>query len=284
MPTTTRRRSAGSRRRWARVHACRRRWRPDRGPTAGTRGGVMLWRCRDVSFELDARALVMGVVNITPDSFSDGGRFLSPQAALARARQLLAEGADLLDLGAESTRPGSRPVPPEEQWHRLAPVLEQLSNQAETVVSVDTASASVAERALEAGARVVNDVTALGDPSMAGLVASAGAGVVLTHMRGTPADMQRDPRYDDVAREVADPLTRRVEAARAGGIEDRQLALDPGIGFGKTTRHNLELLARLETLADLGRPVLVGVSRKSVIGRVLDLPVDQRLEGGLAAA
>jgi len=244
----------------------------------------MLWRCRDITFDLGARTLVMGVVNITPDSFSDGGRFLAPEAALAHAQRLLAEGADLLDLGAESTRPGARPVPPDEQWVRLAPVFEGLSNQPEVVVSVDTASASVAERALEAGARVVNDVSALGDAPMAGVVAGAGAGIVLMHLRGTPADMQRDPRYDDPAGEVADHLSRRMVTARAGGIEDQQMALDPGIGFGKTVRHNLELLARLETLAELGRPVLVGVSRKSFIGQVLDLPVDQRLEGGLAAA
>ena len=244
----------------------------------------MLWRCRDVSFDLGARPLVMGVVNLTPDSFFDGGRFLDPEAALAHARRLLAEGADLIDLGAESTRPGSQPVPADEQWLRLAPVLERLASERKAVISVDTASASVAERALAAGARVVNDVTALGDPAMAAVVAGAKAGIVLMHMRGTPVDMQRDPYYDDAAREVAEHLARRLEVGRAAGIADEQMALDPGIGFGKTVRHNLELLARIETLAALGRPVLVGVSRKSFIGQVLDLPVDQRLEGGLAAA
>ncbi len=243
----------------------------------------MLWRCRDVAFDLGARTLVMGVVNITPDSFSDGGRFFAPEAALAHGRRLLAEGADLLDLGAESTRPGSQPVSPEEQWRRLAPVFEGLAGEGETIVSVDTASPVVAEQALTAGARIVNDVTALGDPAMAGVVARAEAGLVLMHMRGTPADMQRDPRYPDAAREVAHHLARRLEAARAAGIADERVALDPGIGFGKTARHSLELLARLEALAALGRPVLVGVSRKSFIGQVLDLPVDQRLEGSLAA-
>ncbi|MEK7330773.1 MAG: dihydropteroate synthase [Candidatus Eisenbacteria bacterium] len=244
----------------------------------------MLWQCRGRAFDLADRTLVMGVVNITPDSFSDGGRFLAPEAAVAHARRLLAEGADLLDLGAESTRPGAQPVPDDEQWRRLAPVLETLARETDACLSVDTASASVAERALAAGAHVVNDVTALGDPAMGGVVASASAGLVLMHMRGTPADMQRDPRYQDVASEVAAHLAARLDAARAAGVARECVALDPGIGFGKTVRHSLELLARLESLTVLGRPVLVGVSRKSFIGHLLDLPVDQRLEGSLAAA
>jgi dihydropteroate synthase len=226
----------------------------------------------------------MGVVNITPDSFSDGGRFLAPEAALTHARRLLTEGAELLDLGAESTRPGARPVPADEQWRRLSPVLETLARETGACLSVDTASASVAERALAAGAHVVNDVTALGDPAMAGVVARAGAGLVLMHMRGTPADMQDDPRYQDAASEVAAHLAARLDDARAAGIDRDYVALDPGIGFGKTVQHSLELLARLESLAVLGRPILVGVSRKSFIGHLLDLPVDQRLEGSLAAA
>ncbi|MEK7824088.1 MAG: dihydropteroate synthase [Candidatus Eisenbacteria bacterium] len=244
----------------------------------------MLWQCRGRAFDLADRTLVMGVVNITPDSFSDGGRFLAPEAAVAHARRLLAEGADLLDLGAESTRPGAQPVPDDEQWRRLAPVLETLARETDACLSVDTASASVAERALAAGAHVVNDVTALGDPAMGGVVASASAGLALMHMRGTPADMQRDPRYQDAASEVAAHLAARLDAARAAGVARECVALDPGIGFGKTVRHSLELLARLESLTVLGRPVLVGVSRKSFIGYLLDLPVDQRLEGSLAAA
>lgn len=244
----------------------------------------MLWQCRGRAFELADRALVMGVVNVTPDSFSDGGRYAAPDAALAHARRLLDEGADLLDLGAESTRPGAQPVPPDEQWRRLAPVLEPLARETHACLSVDTASAAVAERALAAGAHVVNDVTALGDPAMAGVVARTGAGLVLMHMRGTPADMQRDPRYDDAAGEVAAHLATRLAAACAAGVERTRVALDPGIGFGKSVRHNLELLARLETLAGLERPILVGVSRKSFLGHLVDRPVDQRLEGGLAAA
>jgi dihydropteroate synthase len=243
----------------------------------------MLWQCRDRTFHLEDRVLVMGVVNVTPDSFSDGGRYLDPEAAAQHARQLRSEGADLLDLGAESTRPGAVPVPADEQWRRLAPVLEHLRG-IDACISVDTANAAVAERALDAGAHVVNDVSALGDPAMAGVVGAAGAGLVLMHMRGTPADMQRAPSYQDAAGDVARLLASRLAMARAAGIPGERVALDPGIGFGKTARHNLELLARLEAITALGRPVMVGVSRKSFIGNLLDLPVEQRLEGGLAAA
>ena len=243
----------------------------------------MLWRCRERVFDLSHRTLVMGVVNVTPDSFSDGGRFLDPAAASAHARRLVSEGADLVDLGAESTRPGAEPVPADEQLRRLLPVLGGLAHDGVSI-SVDTASAEVAARALDAGAHVVNDVTALRDGAMASMVAAAGAGLVLMHMRGTPATMQHEPRYADVAREVRDWLAERLEAARRAGIDAERVALDPGIGFGKTVRHNLELLSRLEELEALGRPVLVGASRKSFLGKLLDLPVDQRLEAGLSAA
>jgi len=250
---------------------------------AGT-GLAQTWRCRDRVFDLSSRTLVMGVVNVTPDSFSDGGRYLEPAAAIAQARRLLDEGADLLDLGAESTRPGAQPVPAGEQLRRLEPVLAALAGEDRACVSVDTADARVAERALELGARVVNDVTALRDPRMAAVAAEAGAGLVLMHLRGDPATMQQDPRYEDVTREVREHLAARLEAARQAGVAPEQVALDPGIGFGKTVRHNFELLARLGELEALGRPLVVGVSRKSFIGRTLDLPPDQRLEGGLAAA
>ena len=244
----------------------------------------MIWRCRDRVFDLSARTLIMGVVNVTPDSFSDGGRFFAPGAAVAHARALLAEGAGLIDLGAESTRPGAVPVSPAEQLRRLAPVLTALAAEPGPCLCVDTSSAEVASRALELGAHAVNDVTALGDPAMAGVVARCGAGLVLMHMRGTPATMQQDPHYEDAAREVREHLAARLQEARRAGIAAECVALDPGIGFGKTVRHNFELLARLEELATLGRPVLVGVSRKSFLGKTLDLPMDQRLEGGLAAA
>jgi dihydropteroate synthase len=244
----------------------------------------VIWRCRDRVFDLSARTLVMGVVNVTPDSFSDGGRFLAPDAAVAHARQLRAEGADLLDLGAESTRPGAEPVLAAEQIRRLRPVLEALAAEPDTCLSVDTASAEVAAAALALGAHVVNDVSALGDPAMAGTMAGAGAGVVLLHMPGTPATMQQDPRYGDAACEVREHLAGRLRAARQAGVAEECVALDPGIGFGKTAQHNLELLARLGEMEALGRPILIGVSRKSFLGKVLGLPPDQRLEGGLAAA
>ena len=249
----------------------------------------MLWRCRDRVFDLGTRTLVMGIVNVTPDSFSDGGRYLDPASAADQARRLAAAGADLIDLGAESTRPGSRPVPAAEQIRRLTPVMESLASDPGIVVSVDTASAEVAGHALAAGARVINDVTALGDEALARAAAAAGAGVVLMHMRGTPATMQDAPRYRDAAREVAAWLGERLERARDCGIAAECVALDPGIGFGKTARHNLELLARLEEIVTLGRPVLVGASRKSFLGATAatpeaPLPVDQRLEAGLAAA
>ena len=260
---------------------------------------MLLWRCRERGFDLGGRTLVMGIVNVTPDSFSDGGRYLDPAAAIAHGRRLIAEGAEIVDLGAESTRPGAEPVPAEEQLRRLLPVVEALAAEG-ACISVDTSSAAVARQALSAGAAIVNDVTALGDPEMARVAADAGAGVVLMHMRGTPRTMQHDPRYEDAAREVTEWLGARLESARRAGVEVERVALDPGIGFGKTPRHNFELLARLEELAALGRPVVVGVSRKSFLGKgagaaaagagaaiehapLLDLPPDQRLEGGLAA-
>lgn len=245
----------------------------------------MRWACRDRVFSPGERALVMGILNVTPDSFSDGGRFFEPAAAIARGRQILEQGADLIDLGAESTRPGSQPVPGDEQWRRLEPVIRALREESGACLSVDTADAGVAERALAEGVAVVNDVSALGDPRMGPVIAAAGAGVVLMHMRGAPADMQRDPRYGDAPTEIAGWLGVRRALARAAGIADDAIALDPGIGFGKALEHNLALLARLDALVELGRPVLVGVSRKSFLGKLLDdAPVHERLEAGLAAA
>jgi len=245
----------------------------------------VLWRCRDLRFDLTSRPLVMGVLNLTPDSFSDGGRYLEPAAALDRARAMIREGADLLDLGAESTRPGAAPVAPAEQWRRLEPVLVPLATElgaaSRVGLSVDTASAEVAARALAAGAHVVNDVSALGDPRMAELVAGHGAGVVLMHMKGDPATMQDEPRYDDVSREVARWLSTRLMRATAAGIEAERIALDPGIGFGKTARHNLELIARLDELSRLGHPVMIGASRKRFLGELTGQPVEGRLTGGL---
>ncbi len=244
----------------------------------------MIWRCRDREFDLHDRTLVMGIVNVTPDSFSDGGRYFEPAAAIERCRALLAEGADVLDLGAESTRPGSQPVPPAEQIRRLAPVLDALAGS-DAVLSVDTQSAEVAADALQRGAHVVNDISALADPHMAAVVAAAGAGLVLMHMRGTPATMQDDPRYDDVVREVGQYLRQRRHVAVNAGVADDCVALDPGIGFGKAAEHSLKLLAATRTLASLGRPLLVGASRKSFLARITgdDAPAE-RVAASLAAA
>jgi len=247
----------------------------------------VIWRCRDVAYDLTGRVLVMGIVNVTPDSFSDGGRWLDPDAAAGRTLELLDEGADLVDLGAESTRPGSVPVPAAEQWRRLGPVFERLAAaRPGAVLSVDTRSAEVADRALAAGARVVNDVSALADPAMAGVAARSGAGLVLMHMRGTPETMQQDTAYPDVMREVAGLLAERLTAAEAAGVPREALAVDPGIGFGKSAAGSVELLARLAELRALGRPVLVGASRKSFLARLTgdEGPPAERVPASLGAA
>lgn len=213
----------------------------------------------------------MGVVNATPDSFSDGGLFLDPRAAVAHARELIAQGADILDIGGESTRPGAAPVSATEELRRVAPVIEGIGGSgAGARISIDTSKASVAQAALHAGASIVNDVTALrGDPDMAGVIAAAGCTCVLMHMLGDPRTMQADPRYGDVVDDVRAFLVERIEHALRAGIREEQIVLDPGIGFGKTVAHNLALLCRLHELVALGRPVLVGTSRKSFIGRLI---------------
>jgi dihydropteroate synthase len=212
----------------------------------------------------------MGIVNVTPDSFSDGGVNMRPEAAEATARRLLDEGAAIVDVGGESTRPGSEGVGLDEELRRVVPVLERLAG---LPVSIDTAKAEVARRALVLGAVLVNDVTALrGDPELAGVVADAGADLCLMHMLGTPRTMQADPRYDDVAGEVAAFLEERLAFAVGAGIPEERICLDPGFGFGKTPAQNLELLRRLDVLVALGRPVLVGISRKSTLGRLLGDP------------
>ncbi|HZJ29901.1 MAG TPA: dihydropteroate synthase, partial [Solirubrobacterales bacterium] len=257
-----------------------------------------------------------GVVNVTPDSFSDGGQYLEPERAIAHGQELLAAGADLLDVGGESTRPGAEPVAAEEELARVVPVIEALaaaeSGAAPTsvagvppagpasgpsagepggppagaapVISVDTSKLAVAEAALAAGAAIVNDVTALrGDPEIAALCAERGAGLALMHMRGTPRTMQDDPSYEDVVAEVKSFLAARAEAALAAGVPEDAIWLDPGIGFGKTPAHNLELIARLGEIAELGFPLLVGTSRKRFIGSLDGSPADRRLGGTIAS-
>ena len=227
---------------------------------------------------------LMGVVNVTPDSFSDGGLYLDPEAAVGHGRELVEAGAEILDVGGESTRPGAEEVSAEEELRRVVPVIEALAGEG-AAISVDTSKAAVAAAALDAGAEIVNDVTALrGDPEMAALCAERGAGVVLMHMLGDPRTMQRNPVYREVVADVRDFLAARTEAAVAAGIERERIWLDPGIGFGKTVDHNLELLRRLGELAELGRPLVVGTSRKSFIGRIDGSPAGERLGGTIASS
>jgi dihydropteroate synthase len=234
--------------------------------------------------DLGRRTHVMGILNVTPDSFSDGGRFLEPSVALDHAAAMAEEGADFIDIGAESTRPGSKPVPAEEQLARLLPVLRRVKKKLKAPVSVDTTSATVAQAALREGADMVNDVSALnGDRRMAAVVARAGVPCILMHMKGNPRTMQRNPRYRDLMAEVTGFLAEALARGEQAGIERPQLLVDPGIGFGKTVAHNLEILRRLAELESLGAPVVVGPSRKRFIGAVLDAEPDQRLEGTIAA-
>jgi dihydropteroate synthase len=227
----------------------------------------------------------MGVLNVTPDSFSDGGQFLAPTAAIAHGESMAAEGADLIDIGGESTRPGSDPVAAEEELRRVLPVIERLAAAVETPISIDTRKAVVAKAALGAGASFVNDVSALGgDSGMAAVVAEAGADLCLMHMQGEPRTMQDHPTYDDVVSEVKFFLEGRLAFAVGEGIPESRIWLDPGIGFGKSLEHNLELLRRLQEIVAIGRPLVVGASRKRFIGALTGRPEEDRLAGSLAAA
>ena len=229
------------------------------------------------------RPLLMGVLNVTPDSFSDGGRFADPAAAVEHGVALVAAGADWLDVGGESTRPGSAPVPLDEELRRIVPVVRALARQTQAPISIDTSKAHVAERALDAGATIVNDVTGLrGDAGMARVVASRRAWIILMHMRGTPATMQRLARYRDVVAQVRAFLRLAARKAEAAGIARHRILVDPGLGFGKTARHSLELLRQLPRIVSLGYPVVVGPSRKSFIGTVAGGDVGERLGGTLA--
>ena len=225
----------------------------------------------------------MGIVNVTPDSFSDGGEYLDPGAAIAHALELVADGAAILDIGGESTRPGAAEVGAEEELARVLPVIEGLSG-AGVPISIDTSKAAVAERAVAAGATIVNDVTALGDPAMAGVCADADCGLILMHMKGTPRTMQADPVYDDLLGEVREFLADRLRLALEAGVGEQRIWLDPGIGFGKTVEHNLELIDRLGELRDLGHPLVLGASRKTFIGKISGRNVGERIGGSLAAA
>jgi len=236
------------------------------------------------TLEVGQKPLIMGVVNVTPDSFSDGGRFLETDKAISHGMMLAEEGADILDIGGESTRPGAEPVPLDEECKRVLPVVEGLAQKVGIPVSIDTRKPEVARKAIMAGARIINDATMLTyDPSLAAVAAESGASLVINHIRGTPGDMQEDPRYDDLWPEISDDLENAVEKARSHGLAREAIVLDPGIGFGKTLDHNLEILKGLHALTASGRPVMVGPSRKRFIGAVLGLEPDERLEGTMAA-
>jgi len=247
--------------------------------------GASVFRAGPYTLNLSERVHFMGILNVTPDSFSDDGDYLRPTAAAERALAMIEEGADIIDIGGQSSRPGSEPVTEEEELKRVVPVIERLRAEWDGPLSIDTYRARVAEEALLAGASIVNDITAFtAEPRIGRVTADAGAAAVLMHMQGAPATMQKSPSYEDLMGEVAFFLKAAVERAAAAGLGNDQIAVDPGIGFGKTTEHNLTILRRLPELAVLGRPILVGPSRKSFIGNVLDLPVGERLEGTLATA
>jgi len=234
----------------------------------------MLWQTKHRLFDFSSRGAVMGILNLTLDSFSDGGKFFNPDAAVAHALRMEAEGAEIIDIGGESTRPGSDPVPEAEELARVVPVIERLAGRLKAVISIDTSKATVARAAVEAGAGIINDVTALGgDPAMPAVAAASGAGVILMHMQGTPRTMQAAPHYEDVVAEVRDFFRQNAARALRSGIDPVRIAFDPGIGFGKTVEHNVTLLRhlgalRLPELPD--RPLVLGVSRKTFLGKLID--------------
>jgi dihydropteroate synthase len=247
-------------------------------------GGPLNWHAGGRVLVCSERTLVMGVLNVTPDSFSDGGRYLDPEAAVAHGLRLVADGADIVDVGGESTRPGADPVPAEEERRRVVPVIERLlAAHPAATISIDTRSPEVAVAALEAGACIVNDVSGGRADGMFDVVREAGAGMVLMHMLGEPRTMQEAPHYEDVVAEVREFLRERIESAEFAGIDPDSLCVDPGVGFGKTLEHNLSVIKHLDALSDLGRPVLIGPSRKRFIGAILDLPVEDRVEGTAGA-
>jgi dihydropteroate synthase len=248
-------------------------------------GETYRFRTRGKTFELGQRTWLVGVVNVTPDSFFDGGLYFEPARAIDRALALAAEGADIIDIGGESSRPGSNPIPAKEEKKRILPVVEVLKQKNSVLISVDTTKAEVAEAALAAGADIINDISAgRFDPRMLPIAARSGAAVILMHMKGTPRTMQIAPHYDDVLGEVKAFLSERLEAAESCGLPRESILLDPGIGFGKLIDHNLILLNNLGALAELGRPLVVGISRKSFLGKILKVEAQDRLEGTIAAA
>lgn len=241
-------------------------------------------KCRNIDLVIDGTTHIMGVLNVTPDSFSDGGAYLEVDSAIVHARSMVADGATILDIGGESSRPGAEPVPIDVELNRVLPVIRALkSEQLDIPISIDTTKAEVAQKALEAGAHIINDITALqGDSAMADVAAEMDAGVILMHMKGTPRTMQQSPFYEDVVKDIYDNLENWIDRSVDKGIEPNRIIIDPGIGFGKTTEQNIQILKKLSVFKQLNRPILIGTSRKSFIGKLLDLPVTDRVEGTIA--
>ena len=239
--------------------------------------------CRGKSLTFGERTWIMGILNVTPDSFSDGGRYLDASRAIAYAHQMIEDGADIIDIGGESSRPGASPVSTDEELARVLPVIEALANGTEALLSIDTYKPAVARSALQAGANIVNDITALGNADMAEIVAAMDAGLILMHMKGVPRTMQRSPVYRDLIPEILIFLRQRIDKAQTEGVCPDRIMIDPGIGFGKTGEHNLEILRCLDRFRSLEKPILIGTSRKAFIGKILNLPnPDDRLEGTAA--
>ena len=239
--------------------------------------------CRGRTLTLGVHTHVMGILNVTPDSFSDGGCYLDVEQAVAHAELMAVEGATLIDIGGESSRPGASPVSIDEELARILPVIRAVADTIDVLLSVDTYKAEVARCALEAGAHLINDITALqGDTRMAAVVAEMEAGLILMHIKGTPRTMQQSPQYNDVVGEICASLQKSIQIAEARGVAAERIIIDPGIGFGKTMEHNLEILKRLEEFRELQKPLLIGTSRKSFIGNILELPVTERVEGTTA--
>ena len=241
-------------------------------------------KCRDIDLVIDGTTHIMGVLNVTPDSFSDGGAYLEVDSAIVHARSMVVDGATILDIGGESSRPGAEPVPIDVELNRVLPVIRALkSEQLDIPISIDTTKAEVAQKALEAGAHIINDITALqGDSAMADVAVEMEAGVILMHMKGTPRTMQQSPVYEDVVKDIYHNLQDWIDRSVDKGIEPNRIIIDPGIGFGKTTEQNIQILKKLSVFKQLNRPILIGTSRKSFIGKLLDLPVTDRVEGTIA--
>ena len=234
--------------------------------------------------DLSSRTHLMGVLNVTPDSFSDGGKFFKPEEAVKQGLKLAEEGVDIIDIGGESTRPGSEPVTIEEELRRVIPVIEELTKMIQVPISIDTYKSRVAKEALDSGASMVNDISGLRyDPEMKKVIAKYDVPVVLMHIKGTPKNMQENPHYDNLIEEIKTYLIESIKIAKEAGIDEDKIIIDPGIGFGKTPEDNLRILKNLNEFTELGRPLMVGVSRKSFIGKILNLPTEERLEGSLAS-